>query len=73
MGRVKGTNIKRMAKTIVEKFPEQFGTAFTPNKRMLKAMGLKMTSKIEFNKLAGEITNIKKKKIKNEKEEEANA
>ncbi len=73
MGRVKGTHIKRMAKQIVEKFPEQFGTNFTANKQKLHAMGLKMQSKIELNKLAGEITNtVKKIKAKEKTAEAAN-
>ena len=73
MGRVKGSNIKRLAKTLVEKFPLQFGTLFTPNKRMLHAMGLVMQSKIEFNKLAGEITNRIKKAKNRERQDEATA
>ncbi len=73
MGRVKGSNVKRMTKQIVAKFPGQFGTNFTANKHKLKAMGLKMDSKIEMNKLAGEIT-VATKKVKNrEKAEESTA
>lgn len=73
MGRVKGTNIKRMAKELVRRFKDQFGINFTANKRMLHAMGLKMTSKIELNKLAGAITIFTKKAAKREKQEEATA
>ena len=63
MGRVKGTNIKRLGKKLVEKYPGQFGINFTKNKQMLHAMGLKMDSKIELNKLAGEITVRTKKRL----------
>ncbi len=71
MGRVKGSNIKRMGKTIVEKYASQFGSSFKANKDKLKAMGLKMDSKIEFNKLAGQITVLTKRAKSKEKADEA--
>ena len=73
MGRVNGSKIKRMAKELVKRFKEQFGINFTANKQMLHAMGLKMTSKIELNKLAGYITVLVKKAAKLERSEEATA
>ncbi len=73
MGRVKGANVKRLGKQLVAKYQAQFGVNFTKNKQMLKAMGLKMQSKIELNKLVGEITNQEKKIKQNQKADEATA
>ncbi len=70
MGRVKGTNVKRMAKKLIERFPGQFGLNYKDNKAKLLAMGLKMKSKIEFNKLAGQITALVKRAAKRQKTEE---
>ena len=55
MGRVKGTHLKRLAKQLVIQFPGAFTSDFATNKQKLKDMGLHMQSKIEFNKLAGEV------------------
>lgn len=73
MGRVKGTHIKRMAKQIVQRFPDQFSANFTANKQKLKAMGLKMTSKLERNKLVGEVTIMVKQILAKAKQAEATA
>ncbi len=67
MGRVKGSNIKRLAKQILEKFKAEFTIDFTGNKRKLEAIGLKLP-KIELNKLAGQITVLVKKETKKVKE-----
>lgn len=55
MGRVKGTHLRRIAKQIVTQFPGVFTQDFANNKKKLREMGLSMQSKMEFNKLAGEI------------------
>lgn len=73
MGRVKGTNIKRMAKQLFEKFPGEFAGTFTANKKKLRLMGLNMQSKIELNKLVGEVTALVKRAVKRAKNEEASA
>lgn len=70
MGRVKGFHLKRTAKQLSEKYPGVFTADFSANKRTLHSMGLKMESKIEFNKLAGAITIIAKKKQKRTATEE---
>ena len=73
MGRVKGTHIKRMAKQIFGKFPGEFAGTFSANKKKLRSMGLIMQSKIELNKLVGEVTALVKRAAKRAKNEEANA
>jgi len=70
MGRVKGFGLKRMAKKLSGMYPGVFGADFSANKRSLRSMGLKMESKIEFNKLAGEITVITKKAARQKQEDE---
>ncbi len=73
MGRVKGTHIKRMAKQIFGRFPGEFPGTFSANKKKLRSMGLVMTSKIELNKLVGEVTALVKRAVKRQKSEEATA
>ena len=73
MGRVKGTNIKRMAKQLLTRFPGEFAGTFTANKQKLHAMGLHMVSKIELNKLVGEVTALVKRAGKRQRSEEANS
>ena len=67
MGRVKGTHLRRIAKQIVTQFPGVFTIDFTNNKNKLREMGLKMESKMEFNKLAGEVGVV----VKHQKTKEA--
>lgn len=67
MGRVKGTHLRRIAKQIVTQFPGVFTIDFTSNKNKLREMGLKMESKMEFNKLAGEVGVV----VKHQKAKEA--
>ena len=55
MGRVKGTHLRRVAKKLVTQFPGIFTSDFTTNKKKLRDMGLHMESKMEFNKLVGEM------------------
>lgn len=55
MGRVKGSHLRRTAKQLVAQFPDVFTKDFTSNKKKLHEMGLHMQSKLEFNKLTGEI------------------
>lgn len=65
MGRIKSTTIKRTAKQLVDEMPESFTKDFDDNK---KALGNTMPSKKMRNKIAGQITRIKKntKKIIND-------
>ncbi len=57
MGRIKSTTIKRTAKQLVDEMPESFSKDFDKNK---KALGHTMPSKKMRNKIAGQITRIKK-------------
>jgi|APSaa5957512622_1039677.scaffolds.fasta_scaffold98697_2 small subunit ribosomal protein S17e len=57
MGRIKSTLIKRTAKGLVEKAPEIFKKDFETNKKVL---GRSMPSKRTRNRIAGQITRIKR-------------
>jgi len=56
LGRTKGTHIKRVAEELVSKYREAFSDDFEKNKAKIRSLGLASESKMERNKLAGEIT-----------------
>lgn len=56
LGRIKGTNLKRIAKQIVGKYPSMFVEDFSKNKAKLREIGMASESKSDLSKLAGEIT-----------------
>jgi len=57
MGRIKSTLIKRTARELVERLPEIFDKDFEVNK---KALGRTMPSIRTRNRIAGQISRIKK-------------
>jgi len=69
MGRIKSTLIKRTARELIEKTPETFSKDFEENK---KALGHTMPSIRIRNRIAGQISRVKKntKKIIDETEEQ---
>ena len=59
MGSIKTTDIKRAAHALMEKHSDKFSPDFAANKTAIK--DLKITvSKENMNKLAGEVTTMKK-------------
>ncbi|MBI4019612.1 MAG: 30S ribosomal protein S17e [Candidatus Aenigmarchaeota archaeon] len=59
MGSIKTTDIKRAAHLLMEKHGEKFGHDFAANKTALKELKMEV-SKETMNKLAGEVTTMKK-------------
>ncbi|MEM0475365.1 MAG: hypothetical protein QW343_01055 [Candidatus Norongarragalinales archaeon] len=62
LGRVKGRHLKVLAKKLVERNPGVFTERFADNKLKIKEMRLLEDSREEQNKLAGEITNVVKRR-----------
>jgi len=56
LGRVKGTQLKRMAKELVSKHSALFSEDFQKNKEKIGELKIVGESKVERNKLAGEVT-----------------
>ncbi|MFH1229067.1 MAG: 30S ribosomal protein S17e [Candidatus Aenigmatarchaeota archaeon] len=63
MGRIRGKNIKNLAKKLVEQYPEKFNNEFENNKKSLNELAL-LRDKPVRNKVAGYIINVVRKKIK---------
>ncbi len=55
MGKVKTEQIKRLAKALILKYPEQFSTSFDDNKYKVKELTIEATSRVR-NQVAGYIT-----------------
>jgi small subunit ribosomal protein S17e len=70
MGKVKNKKVKRIARTLLEKFPNLFTVNFEHNKLQIKGMQELKLSKKERNQVAGYITRIIKQQTKKKKEEE---
>ncbi len=61
MGRIKTALIKRIASTLLEKYPERFSSDFEKNKEVLKEI-MEIKSKKIRNMVAGYITSYLKRK-----------
>jgi len=61
MGRIRTKEVKRLAKQLVEKYPDKFSSDFETNKQALNELGI-FTSKKMRNKVAGYIVRIMKQK-----------
>jgi len=71
MGKVKNKKVKRIAKTLLEKFPNLFIADFEHNKLQIKKMQEELKlSKKERNQIAGYITRLIKQQSKKDKKEE---
>ncbi len=57
MGKVRTEHVKRIARELVERFPDKFTTDFENNKRVLETVAEIPTSKLR-NKIAGYITRL---------------
>ncbi|HEX69207.1 MAG TPA: 30S ribosomal protein S17e [Candidatus Bathyarchaeota archaeon] len=57
MGKVRTEHVKRIARELVERFPDKFTTDFENNKRVLESVAEIPTSKLR-NKIAGYITRL---------------
>jgi small subunit ribosomal protein S17e len=69
MGRMKSRHLRTLAKQLIERFPQDFGTDFNKNKEKIMAMHLADYSKEARNKIAGEVTAILEHQAKREAEE----
>jgi len=65
MGRIKTQIVKRYAKLLLEKFPDKFTDDFESNKRVLMELAEIRSVKLR-NQLAGYITRLMAKRIKEE-------
>jgi small subunit ribosomal protein S17e len=61
MGRIRGKNIKNLAKKLVESYPEKFNDKFEDNKKSLNDLALLRDKPIR-NKVAGYIISVVEKK-----------
>ena len=66
MGRIKTQIVKRYAKFLLEKFPDKFTDDFESNKRVLMELAEVRSVKLR-NQLAGYITRLMTKRIKEKK------
>ena len=57
MGKVRTEHIKRIARELVERFPDRFTTDFETNKKALEMVAEIQTHKLR-NKIAGYITRL---------------
>ncbi|MCX8152803.1 MAG: 30S ribosomal protein S17e [Candidatus Bathyarchaeota archaeon] len=55
MGKVKTEHIKRLAKELIDRFPDKFSTNFEDNKRVVEAITRGATTRVR-NQIAGYIT-----------------
>jgi SSU ribosomal protein S17E len=71
MGRVKNKKVKRIARALLEKFPNLFTTDFEHNKLKIKEMQQELNlSKKERNQIAGYIVRLVKQQTKKKEEEQ---
>jgi len=63
MGRITPTQIQRIGKELIHKYPKKFGIDFDKNKKQVDELAEIQTKKLR-NRLAGFIT----RKVKNKKE-----
>jgi small subunit ribosomal protein S17e len=59
MGKVRQDKMKRMARELVEKFPDRFSTDFEANKKVVPEV-LDVGSKILRNRIVGYVTHLKR-------------
>lgn len=59
MGKVRTQVVKKVAKELLEKYPDAFTTSFEENKRAVERL-LEVDGKRLRNRIAGYITNLKK-------------
>lgn len=57
MGKVRTEHVKRIARELIERFPDKFTTDFEVNKRVLESVAEIPTSRLK-NKIAGYITRL---------------
>lgn len=57
MGKVRTEHVKRIARELVERFPDKFTTDFENNKKVLESVAEIPTTKLR-NKIAGYITRL---------------
>lgn len=57
MGKVRTEHVKRIARELIERFPDKFTTDFESNKKVLETVAEIPTSKLR-NKIAGYITRL---------------
>jgi small subunit ribosomal protein S17e len=55
LGKVKTEQIKRLAKELIERFPDKFSSNFEDNKRMVDALTRGTTAKVR-NQIAGYVS-----------------
>jgi len=63
-GKVRTELVKRIARELVERFPDKFITDFETNKKLLESL-TNISSKNLRNRVAGYITRLQKKKKQN--------
>ncbi|HID17702.1 TPA: 30S ribosomal protein S17e [Candidatus Bathyarchaeota archaeon] len=59
MGKVRTQVVKKVAKELLEKYPDAFTTSFEENKRAVEQL-LEVDGKRLRNRIAGYVTNLKK-------------
>ena len=69
MGGVKTKSVKRIAKYLLDMYPEEFNTDFEHNKQILKEKSPVQLTKKERNKIAGYLVRLLKLKQKEQEEE----
>lgn len=57
MGKVRPEKVKKVARELVKKYPEQFSTDFEANKKFLGSVALIYSSKLR-NQIAGYVTRL---------------
>ncbi|MBU1197744.1 30S ribosomal protein S17e [Candidatus Micrarchaeota archaeon] len=73
MGRIKGKHVKTAAKELVKHASDKFAADFDHNKVRLKELGMLKGNRMERNKLAGQITKLKRNELEEKAREEAEA
>ena len=66
MGRMKGTHLRSAAQKLMKDHSAAFSDKFGENSKKLESLGLVKSGKRERNKLAGELTNLKKRQNRKE-------
>ncbi len=68
MGKIRNKNIKKLAKTLLEKYPDLFSVDFESNKKALLKFRNLIQSKKVRNQVAGYIVRLIKLKTRKEQE-----
>jgi ribosomal protein S17E len=71
LGKTKGTHLHKLAKVLLNRMPSKFSADYRKNHETVVGLGLLPETKAEQNKLAGEVTNLAKRKARAEKAEAA--